>query len=196
MCAAAVEGLEKAATDAGGDRREFLQKVGARNSAADTDRIQKAHDLMADLGAACTHGDDEANKSAAATLQKAVTDLEAANAALVKVADERDTLTKAHADLVAERDGLQKRHDELTVERDALKKTVDEQVVKIEKLSAEPAPAKGALKAIDKSHDLVSTALADDSDVTPILKADGTVDEAATAIKKARRAGGVAVRPL
>ncbi|TDV04679.1 DUF6582 domain-containing protein [Paraburkholderia caballeronis] len=196
MWAAAAEGLEKAAAEAAGDRREFLQKVGARNSAADKDRIQKAHDLMADLGAQCAHGeDDDANKASAATLQKATTDLEAANAALVKVADERDALAKSNEDLTTERDDLKKRHDELTTERDTLQKTVAERDEKITKLSAQPAPSKGVLKAVDKSHDLIAAALQEE-DVQPVLKQDGSIDAVATAIKKARRAGGVVVRPL
>lgn len=194
MCAAAVEGLEKAAADAGGDRREFLQKVGARNSQTDKDRIQKAHDLMSDLGADCHSGDDdEANKATTAKLQKVNTDLAAANTALVKLADERDALAKSGAAAILERDELQKQHGTLTAERDTLQKKADEQDALITKLKAEPAAPKGALMAISKSHDLVSAALESEEVVEPILNKDGTVDEVATAIKKARRAGGVAV---
>jgi hypothetical protein len=201
--AAAVDGLVKAAA-LETDGKDFLQKVGARNSKNDAERVQKAHDLLADLGASCDSGNtpaDDAAKLAGASLQKltselavfqitpdtvveAVTkaqaELTAANEALVKVADERDAVA-------LERDTLTKAQETLTQERDELTKQV-------ETLKKAPAAPKGALMAISKSHDLVTEAMASEEEVDPILKSDGTVDEVATAIKKARRAGGVAVQ--
>jgi hypothetical protein len=186
--AASVDGLLKAA-EAEPDDKEFLQKVGARNSKADAERVQKAHDLMSQMGAAC---DTPADKAAAAdalakaataaeSLQKLTSDLTVANEALVKVADERDVLAKAQEALTAERDTLQKSADELTKQVEVLKK--------------EPAEPKGFLRAIAKSHDMVdSGGTVAEAEVEPILNKDGSVDVVATAIKKARRAGGVAVQ--
>lgn len=200
--AASVDSLLKEA-EAETDPHDFLHKVGARNSKNDKDRIQKAHDLMAQLGAGCDPGntpaDDEATKSAKAealakvadteaSLQKLTSDLTVANEALVKVADERDELAKARNAVMAERDDLAKAQETLTKERDDLTQEVT-------KLKAEPAAPKGFLRAISKSHDLVTEEGAPvEEEVSPILKQDGTVDEVATAIKKARRAGGVAVQ--
>jgi hypothetical protein len=200
--AAAAEGLEKAALAAGGDRKEFLQKVGARHSATDKARLQDAHNLLVDLGADCPMDDaekaahaDALAKVAAAdeSLKKLTSDLTAANEALVKVADERDGLVKTRDELTAARDELQKAHDALTTERDALKKSADELTAQVEKLKAEPAAPKGFLMAISKSHDIANQETQAD-EVEPILNKDGTVDEVATAIKKARRAGGVVVQ--
>lgn len=193
--AAAVDGLSKAAA-AEPDAHEFLHKVGARNSKDDKERIQKAHDLMAQMGAGCDPGntpaEDDAAKAAAAdalakaataaeSLQKLTSDLTVANEALVKVADERDVLAKAQEALTAERDTLQKSADELAKQVEVLKK--------------EPAEPRGFLRAIAKSHDMVDAeGTPAEEEVAPILKQDGSVDVLATAIKKARRAGGVAVQ--
>jgi hypothetical protein len=217
--AAAVDGLEKAAA-AQPDRKDFLQKIGARNSKADQNRIQAAHDLLAEMGADCDPDNtddpdaDDATKAAVAELRKSINDfptalvrivhieadlakvsddLAKANAALATIADERDELTKNRDELTAARDELQKAHDTLTAERDTLQKTVGEQETLITKLKAEPAAPKGALRAIEKSHDLVVN-MDETVEVTPILKRDGTVDEVATAVKKARAAGGVVVQ--
>ncbi|WP_207000730.1 DUF6582 domain-containing protein [Trinickia mobilis] len=207
--AAMAEGLEKEAVAAGGERKEFLHKVGARNSKADQQRVQDAHDLLAELGAGCNpdnYASADADKAAhAETLKKLTTadeslkkltgDLAAANEALVKVADERDELAKSKTELTEQRDALQKKHDELTVERDTLQKKADEQAALIEKMKVEPAVPKGALRAIEKSHDLIVNAdPAAVEEVEPVRKADGTIDETATAIKKARRMGGVVVQ--
>lgn len=206
-CAAAIEGLGKFA-EGEADRKDFLQKVGARNSKADQNRIQAAHDLLAEMGADCdpdNTGEDDAEKAARAeamtklaaadeSLQKLTSDLTAANEALVKVADERDTLAKANGELTEAHNTLTKAHEDLTKARDDLQKAHDEQVALVAKLSKEPATPKGFLMAISKSHDIVGGPDASQQEeVEPVLKQDGTVDEVATAIKKARRAGGVAV---
>lgn len=75
-------------------------KAGARNSAADAGRVQRAHDLLAELGAGCgtekhDHGGDIAKMSG---------DLE-------KMAGELGTLRKDHATLKASYDTLKKVHD-------------------------------------------------------------------------------------
>ena len=67
-----------------GKAKELVEKVGARHSKADQERIQKAHDHLVEAGAECAQ-DDEAEK--------------AANSELAKVSGERDALTKAMAEL-------------------------------------------------------------------------------------------------
>jgi hypothetical protein len=99
-----------------------------------------------------------------AALQKS---LDTANADLAKAIGERDELKKG----IAER-------DELLIKAAA---ALDERNDLIKKLEAMPEPVKVALRSVSKSDDI--------GDNTPetekVLKSDGTVDEAATAIKKA-----------
>ena len=77
--------------------------------------------------------------------------------------------------VAAERDELQKRYDALTAERDTLQKRVTE-------LEDQPEPAKAVTKAIAKGEDVTT---ADDllKDFTPIIQADGSLNEAATLMK-------------
>jgi len=62
---------------------------------------------------------------------------------------------------------------------------------RVETLEAEPVPARGALKAIDKAEDVARI----EPVVKPVLKEDGTINETATAIRKAHATGGVRIRP-
>ncbi|WP_196483711.1 DUF6582 domain-containing protein [Burkholderia diffusa] len=199
-CAAAVENLHKAIAALGGEHlhesfAKALEKAGARNSGADMARIQKAHDLLGELGAKCAKddGDDmDAEKAAhAETLSK----LTAAGESLAKVTSDLATATERVATLEGELETLAKGVVLITGERDELQKKFDEQAALVKKLSAEPVEPKGALNsvaaAIEKSHDFVGGD--QQEDVEPVRKADGSIDEAATAIKKARRNGGVVV---
>lgn len=65
----------------------------------------------------------------------------------------------------------------------------DEAVAKVTKLEAMPAPAKGALRAIGKSDDLIGgeSEVADDG---PVLKGDGSIDGEATAMKEIKKVHG------
>lgn len=144
-------------------------KEGKRNSAADQDRVQKAHDLMAELGAECSatakgegthdHGTDLKKDGAqdndlakmASTVEKMATDL----------GKMRDDLTKAHTTIA----DLQK------------------QVAK------SPSVPKGQLHVVEKSAE-ANGGLATEVTVEPVLKGDGTVDDLATAIKKVHVGGG------
>lgn len=138
-------------------------KAGARNSATDKERIQKAHDLIAELGADCatekhdhTH---DLNKSA---------DFE-------KMAGEMGTLRKSFDDLTGA-------HALLKTTYDTLKKTFD----------AAPAPTKGQLRVVEKGTDSESTITdaAPVDSIAPVLKQDGSVDDVATAMKKVHAGGG------
>ncbi|MGV4659150.1 DUF6582 domain-containing protein [Burkholderia pseudomallei] len=199
-CAAAAESLHKAAVATGiADMHEafekLLAKAGARNSGADMERIQKAHDLMGELGAKCAKdadGDMDAEKAAhAETLSK----LTAAGESLAKLTADLAMATEQVAKAALERDELTKAVATLAGERDTLQKQFDEQAALVKKLSETPVDPKGALNsvavAIGKSHDFVAGE--QQEEVEPVRKADGSIDEAATAIKKARRNGGVIV---
>ncbi|WP_063902636.1 DUF6582 domain-containing protein [Burkholderia ubonensis] len=200
-CATAVENLHKAVSALGGDHlhesfEKVLAKAGARNSGADMARIQKAHDLMGELGAKCAKdagGDDmDAEKAAhAETLSK----LTAAGESVAKLTADLATATEQVAKAALERDELTKAVATLAGERDMLQKQFDEQAALVKKLSEAPVDPKGALNsvavAIGKSHDFVAGE--QQEEVEPVRKADGSIDEAATAIKKARRNGGVIV---
>ncbi|WP_198390961.1 DUF6582 domain-containing protein [Burkholderia ubonensis] len=200
-CAAAAENLHKAVSALGGDHlhesfEKVLAKAGARNSGADMARIQKAHDLMGELGAKCAKdagGDDmDAEKAAhAETLSK----LTAAGESVAKLTADLATATEQVAKAALERDELTKAVATLAGERDTLQKQFDEQATLVKKLSEAPVDPKGALNsvavAIGKSHDFVAGE--QQEEVEPVRKADGSIDEAATAIKKARRNGGVIV---
>ena len=111
----------------------------------------------------------------------------------------RDHLDKAkeHLDALAaddpkgaddDKDGAEKMAkaasdlQKVTAERDELQKAFTEVSELLKKMLAEPAPAKGALRVVEKSgdHGDLGTNKLDDS---PVLKADGSPDPEATALK-------------
>ena len=113
---------------------------------------------------------NEAAKTAGDALAKAEGDLKTATESLAKVTAERDDLTKA----VTERD-------------EALLKAaahIEAQAALIEKMKDQPAALKIALTAIGKGQDVTKP---DDKPEDKVLKRDGTVDEVATALRKALR---------
>ena len=112
----------------------------------------------------------KAHDEAKAALAKAEGDLKTANESLMKVTAERDDLTKA----VTERD-------------EALLKAaahIEAQAALIEKMKDQPDALKIALTAIGKGEDVTRP---DDKPEDKVLKRDGTVDEVATALRKALR---------
>ena len=144
-----------------------ILKSGARNSKTDSDRIQKAHDLLSKLGASCEVADDTAAKlhkaSENGSIQKALGDFE-------KMAGEFNTLRKDFATLQNDHDVLRKKYD------------------------ATPTEPKGVSLIVAKSEEATSAAQASSENVvSAVLKQDGTVDDVATAIKKVHAGGG---RPL
>ncbi len=122
--------LSKVAAGAGspglGGGSPSLQKAGARHSAADQERIQAVHDHSVELGADCPG----AEKAVGAGLKPAPREN------LGKILQARDEeLAKVSADLA-----------KVSAENEALS-------LEVEKLKSEPAPAKGALKAVPKEAD-------------------------------------------
>ncbi|MBR8248686.1 DUF6582 domain-containing protein [Burkholderia cenocepacia] len=200
-CAAGAENLHKAVAALGGEHlhesfAKALEKAGARNSGADLSRIQKAHDLLGELGAKCAKddGDDmDAEKAAhAETLSK----LTAAGESVTKLTADLAAATEKVAKVEGDLEVLAKGVALITGERDELQKKFDEQAELVKKLSAEPVNPKGVINgvgaAIAKSHDF-TVGEHEQEDVEPVLNPDGSVNEAATEIKKARRNGGVIV---
>lgn len=59
---------------------------------------------------------------------------------------------------------------------------IDALTALVEKLKAEPAPVKAALRVVSKGQDIGNP---DDKTIEPVRKADGSVDEVRTALKKA-----------
>lgn len=76
-------------------------------------------------------------------------------------------------------DDLQK----VTAERDELLKGMQSIKAELERLKAEPAPAKGVARVVEKSLDGQQSGAPDDK---PVMKADGSVDHIATAMKLAK----------
>jgi len=170
------------------DLRKFqdvldVLKAGQRNSAADQDRLQQAHDLLSELGAKCDDGEDGkgAGGDDAQKVAKAHNhdhgDIAKMQGAFEKMAGEVATLRKAFDAEKLDHATLRKAHDELVV-----------------KFNAQPAPPKGAVShtVIAKGEEI------DDADlalgtvaVEPVRKADGTVDEVATQIKQIQQGGGI-----
>lgn len=102
---------------------QTLVKIGARNSAADMDRLQKAHDLLSELGADCAKADgtDEGNEE--------VEKFRNENASLRKTVDDLGTRLAIITEKVAE-------------------------------LGKRAAPAKAALRAVEKGDDVDSAGAA------------------------------------
>jgi phage head maturation protease len=165
-----------AMADKGGDLKKVndlidVLKAGARNSSADMERIQKAHDLLMELGAACGGETEKVSKAdVAGKLNKAVhdSDIHKALGLVEKVSGEMAALRKSF--------------DKLNSEHDTLKKAVGKM----------PTAPKGALKAIGKGDD-VGGQSPEAEKLDPVFKADGTIDEVATAVRKIHAGGG---RPI
>lgn len=142
---------------------------------------EESQELADALGAEKSTPTGDLSKSATSPEEDAM------NAELQKnhdLAKAQDDLAKA----VGERDDLKKALDTAATEiatRDELlvkaATALDERNAVIEKFQNAPAPVKAALMAIAKGDDIGGTAV----EVESVKKADGTVDEAATAIKKA-----------
>jgi len=70
------------------------------------------------------------------------------------------------------------------------KATIDLLKADIKKLQDQPMPPKEILRVVSKSDDTNELGARGEPDVTPILKADGTVNEFATAVKRQHAKGG------
>lgn len=145
------------------DRREALRKH--INSTGDLSKVAppvESKEMSEEL--------QKSLNDTKAELTKATTDLTAANESLKKVTGERDDLQKA----VGERDAM------------LLKAAshIEQQAALIEKMKDQPDALKIALSSFGKGEDAVQK---NQEDKDKVLKADGTVDEAATAIRKALR---------
>jgi hypothetical protein len=145
--------------------RTPMEKRGAKHSAATKEHfkaMREHHKAMGEhLDALEAKPDEDDDDDGAQKLAKAADGLQ-------KMTAERDTLAKA----VAERDEMLLK----AVER------IDQQGALIKKLEELPAPSKATIYAVSKAAEAVGKT---ETEVQPVLKADGTVDDAATAIRKA-----------
>ena len=139
-----VKALEKHKATA-----ELLEKVGARHSAADLQRVQKMHDTSVELGAACGSGDGSNTGDAA----------KHAHGPLAKAQGEIATLAKSLADK--------------TAETEALNKSLGDVLKRVEELEKMPGPFKGRVLAVGKEQDTGGAAPQAGAD--PIDLADKTI---------------------
>lgn len=143
-------------------------KAGARNSTADKERLQKAHDLLSEMGADCsadetqklhTHTHDVLQKvEGAGQIAKALNTVEGLAATVAK---------------------LQKGVTDLQDENKILKAQIDKT----------PTVPKGVSRVVSKGDD-VTPEEGTQAEIEAVYKSDGTIDEAATAIKKVHAGGG------
>ena len=137
-----------------------IQKFGARNNASDQERIQKAHDLLMEMGAACKNASPVQEVELAEKLEKAVEEGKIAKLYREheKMAGEVGALRKALTDIQTVHVSLQKRYLE------------------------SPSEPKAILKIVGKELDTEQDEEVDL--VLPVVKNNGTIDEIATMIKK------------
>ena len=154
----------------------FLAKVGARNSKGDADKIQTIHDHAAALGADCGGAaKSEVNEMNKEDVEKLLDER------LGKVEEaHKAKMEKIEADHAA---ALAKKDEEVT----ALKADLD--LIK----ANTPKPGGPVLRVITKAEDM-SGENDPASKVEPVKKADGTVDDAATALAMTKAAMANPVR--
>jgi hypothetical protein len=134
-------------------------KAGSRNSSADQELIQKAHDALNELGAVCKAAEPDVDDTAAKLAKAAETgSIAKALGDFEKMAGELGSLRKSFDTLQGDHATLQKKFDEM------------------------PVPSKGVLKTVGKGDDVADTI--NKADVDTVYKSDGTEDTLATAIKK------------
>lgn len=138
-----------------------LIKAGARYSKATKTELKKVHDKIVECDTALkAMGYEDAEE------------------------DDDDGAKAATTDDLNKADSLQKSLDESNEKISKLETEKTELQKRITELEAKPAEGKGVLRTIGKTEDVTEHQKSDD--VTPVLKADGSIDETATAIKKAR----------
>lgn len=131
-------------------------------------------------------------KADSGDLNKAATTKEddAMNAELQKAHDEaKAALAKAEGDLAKANEELTKvtgERDALKAERDELTKGMEQIQAELKKIAEQPAPSKGVARVVEKT--LANGDPEPAVDDKPVMKADGTVDNIATAHKLAKLA--------
>lgn len=149
-------------------------KAGARNSAQDADRLQKAHDLLVDLGVTCKAADPAADATKAEPVGEVAKAADTAAPDLQALSETVATLQKSFG---TQTDELKKANETIA----ALQKAV----------GAQPSAPKAALHAVGKDGVAQTIQAADEAAaIDPVFKQDGSVDELATAVKKVHVGGG------
>jgi hypothetical protein len=133
--------------------------------------VQKAHDLLAELGADC----GSATAKGEGTHDHQATDLKKDAGQGNDLAKMASTVEKMATELGSLRGDLKKAND-----------TIDDLQKRVAK---SPTAPKGALHVVEKGSE-ANAGLTTEVTVEPVLKGDGTVDDLATAIKKVHVGGG------
>lgn len=175
--AAALDGLKK---------RMALLLKGMKGG-----QLQKLHDRTVTMGAACAnHGGPLDTAAALAVKAEAVAALKKLNPALTDEGIEAMLKVATPAPI------------NTSTEVVALRKTVGDMTERLAKLEKQPMPMKIHLRAVSKADDGGSAAGEDPamakvtaiaSQIEPVRKSDGTVDEVATATKIMQKLGGTRI---
>lgn len=108
--------------------------------------------------------------------------------AVTAVAEVSPEITKALADVQDVIKGLQQSNQDLFAKHESLQ---SEHADLLAKFNALPTPPKGVAVAKGDETSLALKSEAAEEEVDPVRKRDGTIDEAATELKKLYRSGGV-----
>lgn len=132
-----------------------LEKIGARNSKSDAEKIQVMHDHSVSLGATCSAAEKTDNGS----------------------------LAKSDGDQLSKAMGLV---DDLT-------KTVGTLTERLQKLEAQPAPAKAVLKVVSKAQDVIDEPAAK---AVEVVDSKGEANPVASLIKSVHQSGGQSLEKI
>lgn len=142
---------------------EYLTKINSTHTEEDMAHLQEVHKCLSNLGVKCDKSDDAVDTHGDVSQVK---------------------LAKLISDTVgaAVNKALEGSNAEIKKLQEALQKALDR-----------PARGMVTLKAVAKGEDINITngAVSKSADVSPVLNSDGSVNEVATAIKKAQAAGPV-----
>jgi hypothetical protein len=159
----------------------MLQKAGARHSKADMEKIQKAHDSLADLGAVCKDAKTEPTPD----LNVDTIEAGAKNGDLKKamVQAQNDALSKIEKGLIQTVDGKLLKMQTKLGKAERLVEDLTKRLAVVEKAAV---PAKGATMSVTKNHDEHPSGVDGVVKTEVVDKSTGKIDPVASAIKAAQ----------
>ena len=173
----AIEGLVKVAAELVSFAAD-LAKTGARNSVADQERLQKAHDALNEAGARCRKTFLFADDDVGIAASTVATDV--GSNAVPAIAAAPNDKAEPTGDL-AKADDLRKALDDAVT-------TIAKLTADVEMLKAQPLPSKVRLRAVSKGDELTNDE--QKVEIAPVKDAHGEVHKAATTIKELHQSGG------
>lgn len=105
-----------------------------------------------------------------------------------KKSEQLEDLAKLDQDHLQEHKNTDELNKLISAAVDPLNKALQEATEKIAKLEAMPAPAKGVLRVVDKSGDVVEAVAK--VEIPPVVERDGKINDVASALKKIHASGG------